>query len=366
MFFVNKNFLILSTTLILMNFYCFAQSSSGVNLKLSLNSFYDNNILKYSTKYIERFKNREDEGRFHINRCDDIINDYSLDISYSRNIIGKFSTIISASIDYNRYSFNTIKNWWQIGFNLQQNLSQKTNVTFSYTHIPDFYVRHYRDADWIQLYGYTSIVFQPFSFSKNEFSLAINNSAIEKLRLRAGFNFARYFHNEHFTEYDCNNFSFQLRGYYELYYNLRVNVGYKYLYSDAIRTEEVNQINSAIEVVDPTYDEHTFIFGADYNLPKIFKRDNSISFLFQYNRRFYKTNIYYEIDPLHAGRNDSEYRIDFKYNIELFKNFSLTPSFVYSFRKSSTSVNENKEYVSNEKDYNQFQAGLIINYKFIF
>ena len=42
-------------------------------IRLTLNTIYDNNILKYSTKYIERFQNREDEGRFNINTYDDLI-----------------------------------------------------------------------------------------------------------------------------------------------------------------------------------------------------------------------------------------------------------------------------------------------------
>ncbi len=41
-------------------------------INLSLSPYYDSNILKYSEKYIERFKNGEDEGRFHINRIDDL------------------------------------------------------------------------------------------------------------------------------------------------------------------------------------------------------------------------------------------------------------------------------------------------------
>ena len=61
-------------------------------INLSLSPYYDSNILKYSEKYIERFKNGEDAGRFHINRIDDLTLGYALGVTYSDEIIGKLKT----------------------------------------------------------------------------------------------------------------------------------------------------------------------------------------------------------------------------------------------------------------------------------
>ena len=52
-------------------------------LTLSIGPYYDSNVLKYSDKYIERFKNREDPGRFHINRIDDLTFGYSAGLTFS-------------------------------------------------------------------------------------------------------------------------------------------------------------------------------------------------------------------------------------------------------------------------------------------
>jgi hypothetical protein len=51
-------------------------------LSLSIKPFYDSNILKYSEKYIQRFKNGEDPGRFHINRIDDLTVGYFCGINF--------------------------------------------------------------------------------------------------------------------------------------------------------------------------------------------------------------------------------------------------------------------------------------------
>ena len=48
------------------------KSSGKFQASVSVNSFYDSNILKYSDKYIQRFENHQDIGRFHINRYDDL------------------------------------------------------------------------------------------------------------------------------------------------------------------------------------------------------------------------------------------------------------------------------------------------------
>ncbi|RPI70427.1 MAG: hypothetical protein EHM47_12130, partial [Ignavibacteriales bacterium] len=57
-------------------------------LSLSIKPYYDSNILKYSEKYIDRFKNREDEGRFHIETIDDLVWGYSIGLTYTDEIIG--------------------------------------------------------------------------------------------------------------------------------------------------------------------------------------------------------------------------------------------------------------------------------------
>jgi hypothetical protein len=95
---------------------------------LSLGTMYDNNILKYSDKYIERFINSEDEGRFHISSYDDIVLPYSIGVSYKNDIIGDLKTIFSAGYNSNAYSYNGIKNWAQYNFHWRQYVAKSTSI----------------------------------------------------------------------------------------------------------------------------------------------------------------------------------------------------------------------------------------------
>jgi hypothetical protein len=331
-------------------------------VKLSFKTVYDNNVLKNSKKYLDRFKNWEDEGRFHINRYDDLITEYAYDFSFSKNLIQKLNSQFSFSIDHNKYSFNTIKNWTLLTFNLQQFILSGTSLSFSYSYIPKFYVRHYRDDDWIELVGYTPQSFQSFSFSKDEFVFSLQNSDINNLRLRVSMGYARYFHNVHFTEYDCDNLSFSGRTYYSLLPNLKLNAGFKYIKSQGNRITVIESKSS----VDPSYNESVFLFGSTYELPKIFKMNNELGFSFQVEKRIYLTKAFYEVDPLHAGRNDSEYRFALNYSLDVLSNLSVIADFIWNRRDSDTSVQENKEFVSNEKDYSQLLFGINVNYKLDF
>ncbi|MBP1683597.1 MAG: hypothetical protein H6Q27_1161, partial [Ignavibacteriaceae bacterium] len=123
-------------------------------LSLSIKPYYDSNILKYSEKYIERFKNLEDEGRFHIETTDDLVWGYSIGLTYTDEIIGSLKTILGAGYDSDAYTYNSIKTWLTYNVFLRQYITASTSVSASYSYLPSFYVRHFRDEDWVKYYGY--------------------------------------------------------------------------------------------------------------------------------------------------------------------------------------------------------------------
>jgi hypothetical protein len=319
--------------------------------------------LKYSDKYIERFKNLEDEGRFHINRIDDITIGYSFGVSFTDKFIGNLRTIIGAGFDSDAYSYNSIKSWFTYDVFFRQYITSSTSFLISYSYIPGFYVRHFRDEDWVKYYGYTPITFQPYEFSKDDFSFWLQHSFSWKTtRARAYFSYMRYFLNSSNTEYDSNDFLYGLRIYQSLSDNLDINIGYYYITSDAKGYDEPGESRESSDDSDATNYEHVYLAGFDLQLPKIFSLKNEISIDAQYQRAFYTTNHFLELDPLHAGRYDYNYRVFVNYNWDLFRNFSITAFYQWMGRESSTSAEANREYVSDEKDYTQYRVGLRFNY----
>jgi len=69
-------------------------------------SSYDNNILKYSEKYLDRFMNNEDEGRFHIDTYDDFVLNPSFQATYTTKIFGKLNSKINVSLNSKLYTVN--------------------------------------------------------------------------------------------------------------------------------------------------------------------------------------------------------------------------------------------------------------------
>jgi hypothetical protein len=90
--------------------------------------------------------------------------------------------------------------------------------------------------------------------------------------------------------------------------------------------------------------------------------NNDISLDFQYQRTFFTTDNYVELDPLHVGRYDYNYRVIVNYNLSLINNLSTTIFYNWYLREASSPSDYNKEYISDEKDYTQYRIGINFNY----
>ena len=216
-------------------------------------------------------------------------------------------------------------------------------------------MRHYRDEDWINVYGYTSETFQPFEFAKDNFAFWLQKSFLKSTRIRVYYNYMRYFHNEHFTEYDSENSLLGFRFYQSLNKKLNLNFGYNFIISetDVIKDE-----------TDASYEEDIFTLGLEYKLPKLFGKSNQFNIGTQYSHRYYQTDNNPILDPVHSGREDSNYRLSLDYNIRMHKSLNLTGIFNWYERKSTSTMKENEITLADEKNYKQYQTGLKITYIF--
>ncbi len=334
--------------------------------EFSLETTYDDNILKYSQKYLDRFLNNEDEGRFHIKTYDDIILNPSLSLGTSFNIFKKRSTDISFKYSYNAYMVNDIKNWSMIYAGVEQNLTKRASFKFFYTYIPDFYVRHFRDEDWKNVYGYTPETFVPFSFAKNNYGFWIQNTFLKSTRIRFYFYYGQYFHNVHFTEYDCDNFSYRVQVFQKINKKLRFDFSWEFMTSDAKGYDQPGETKGTSDDADATNEGDEFNLGLNWKLPDIKKHDNDLDFNISFAKRYYTTDHYVEEDPEHAGRVDTNFDFNVRYRFKLNKSMNLSAYYQWHLRDSGTTSDYNREYVSNEKDYKQGQVGLEFAWKFKF
>ena len=319
---------------------------------VGMSSVYDNNILKYSDKYLGRFDGREDPGRFHINSRDDLILVSSIRTSATLNLIGSLNTTGAVDVRRRTYTHNPIKDWSTYGVSLRQDFAKKVAAQVGYIYTPGFYVRHYRADSWVKEYGYTPVTFQSFDFKKDEVGGWLQYSLFSATRLRARFAYMRYFYNEHFTEYDCRNTLVGFDVYQTLHKNVKVNGSF----------EVVHSREGGNAVKDPSSDENSYGLGVDFQLPKIFDRANGFGIEGEYVRRFYRSAIPLEIDQEHAGREDYEYLVSATYSFGLLDNLELALSYAWRERDTETRATQNSADLSAEKDYRQYQIGLELKY----
>ena len=365
----NRVFLILLTLLFVAVNPSIAQKSKKKKSKLwsmefRLASTYDSNILKYSDKYLQRFMNYEDEGRFTIKTYDDISLSPGMSISTTRKIFGKNNTKFSGKLYQNLYLNNNIKNWSTFGLIVQQYLPKKIWIKIAYNHIPEFYVRNFRDDDWVEVFGYIPQTFKPYSFSKDNYSLSIQKSFFKATWVNLSFQLNEYFHNRHYIEYDSKNLLYGLKITQPITKTFRLSAGYQYTSSVAKGFDEEGETIETSDDGDASYVEDRFTLGLRWTLPKIFKKSNYLTVESRFQNLYYSTDNYLENDPIHAGRVDKNIRVYLNYNVRMNKAFRITAFYNSLYRDSTTEAVQNEQYLSDEKDYKQYQTGLRITYNF--
>ncbi|HPI85942.1 MAG TPA: hypothetical protein PLR01_06180 [Bacteroidales bacterium] len=334
--------------------------------EIKFGSMYDDNILKYSGKYIDRFINRQDSGRFHIKTYDDIVFITAADLSATYRIFKDLKTRINGSIYSNMYATNGVKNWYYFTLGLTQNVTKKASFRVSYSHIPRFYVRHFRDADRVEIYGYTPETFVPFSFAKDNYGFWFQNTFLKSTRVRLSFDLARYFHNKHYTEYDCNSYIFGISVSQPLHKKVKIEAAYEFEHSDAKGYDEPGETRETADDADATYNEYAFALGLNWELPKIRKKTHEIDLNATYQNRVYFSEHFLEEDPEHTGRVDDVVLVTANYNLQVSKSFTLGAFYKFFMRNSNSSSEINSEYLSEEKDYRQDQVGLQVVYNLKF
>ena len=103
------------------------KKSPKLEMVFGLASTYDNNILKYSNKYLERFMNNEDQGRFHIKTYDDVIINPSLSTSYTFKVFGKLKSKVNLDVSSKNYVVNNIKTFNSFTLGFRQYLTKKAS-----------------------------------------------------------------------------------------------------------------------------------------------------------------------------------------------------------------------------------------------
>jgi hypothetical protein len=335
-------------------------------LKVGLSSFYDDNILKYSDKYLTRFMNNEDFGRFHIDTYDDVVIKPSLQLAGTYRIFKKKRTRFNFSTNYNAYVINEVKNWAFYSAGIQQSFAKRAIARFAYTYIPEFYVRHFRDQDLVRVYGYTPETFVPFSFSKDNYAFWVQNTFLKNTRIRLTFDYMIYYHNKYYTEYDCKNYKYGIFMGQPLNKKVNLQFGFAYTQSNPKGYDEPFETKESSDDADASFESDDYSLELSWQLPDFKKRKHNLNAGIGYSNRYYTTEKSAIEDAEHSGRVDDVLGLSAPYSVGLSKSFDLSLFYNFNLRDSWTTSDINSNYVSNEKDYLQNQVGFQLIYSLKF
>ena len=333
-----------------------------IKFKYELMASYDNNILNYSDKYIDYFKQGKQEGRFDLETIDDIIFKNALSVSIKKDFIKNLTTELTGQISRRGYITNPQKSWFYGNIGLSQELSNKLKIKVAYSVIPNFYVRNYRDED-IKYSFYTDDVYVPFEFAKENYYTWIYYDVFSKTKLGLNLSYQRYFYNKHFTEYDQNKYLIGLKVSHSYNKEIKLSLGVNVLSSNAKAYDQDFETANTSDDADASYDGANIGLGIDWRLPKLFKHKNSIDFAFKYNRNFFNTSSTPTKDVLHSGRVDNILVGGASYEFEYDKSISFLLNYHFYHRNAMSVNSANENYISEEKDYNKHRVGLGIIYK---
>jgi len=336
------------------------------DIDLEMRCFYDDNILKNSEKYLERFKNREDEGRFHINTYDDLVLRTSASFTARYRLYKNLPARLAVGYTRNTYTVNNINTWDIFSFEFQQFYSRKGRVNFSYSYIPDFYIRHYRDDDYVRYVGFVPEAFKPMSFSKANFSLYGQHTYFKNTGVRLTLDYSKYYYNQYYIEYDSDDFGISFRVFQPFLKNrLQTNAGYFYTRSFARGYDEPHETLATSDEGDASFYDNRIYASAKWNLPALWKmKDHSITINGSLAHRKFTSLKFIEVDPLHTGRVDQNIRFSTIYEFKVSKSIVANIFYNYLKRNAGSKSPINDEFISLEKDYSQNQIGFAVKYNY--
>lgn len=337
--------------------------SKNMSLDFSLGTTYDDNILRNSEKYLTRFLNNEDQGRFLIESNEGLFIRGSVRASYNLRLLKNRRSLLFGSFLTNSYLNNRVKNWSQYNIRFQQSLANRTSFRVSFSYIPNFYVRHFRDADLVALNGFNSQAFAPFEFAKKDYGFWVRKKFAKNTQIRLSATKSHLLHNEHYTEYDAENLALGLRVTQPITKNLRLGVGYQNTNSEAKAFDEVGETKATSDEGDASYKEHRINIGLKIKLPKFFKLKNDIDINGRFVKRNFTSTKPISINPLHVNRIDTNTALTLNYNLRINRDTRLRLFYTRNIRDSHNSGGTAfDEMISREKDFQQTQIGFRLAY----
>jgi hypothetical protein len=309
-----------------------AKPKFPVNVRVTYSTTYDDNILKYSARDLQRFETNTELTPSEITTTDDWVNSFGLrvyaDLDISKKI--KFRPYYSAKV--NLYAVNPVNNYQSHYFLGRFSYRYRYYLFLQYFYMPGYYLRIYRDRDTNEFHSCRFDMYQPAV----RFRYRLSPYEIEG---EGGREYIYY--NKFFTEYDTEAYFLGVNGTYSGIQDLTLSLGYRFKSADNIGFSQNSLLPSTdplsdAEYGDGTYEEDQYSFDISYLLPIEFYWDWKVNFSFSRSIRYYQSTQSLSQDPFHVGRKDRRDKWNPSLVVSPLQILDLEFSFIYDLRRTAS------------------------------
>lgn len=303
-----------------------------INVRVTYSTTYDDNILKYSARDLERFRTDTELTPSEITTTDDWVNSLGLRVYADFDISKKIRFRPYYSAKANLYAVNPINNYQTHYFLGRFSYRYRYYLFLQYFYMPGYYLRIYRDRDTNEFHSCRFDLYQPAL----RFRYRLPPYEIEG---EAGREFIYY--NRFFTEYDTEAFFLGINGTYSGIQDVTLSLGYRFKSADNVGFSQTSLLPSSdplsdAEYGDGTYEEDQYSFDVSYLLPIDFYWDWKVNFAFSRSIRCYQSEQSFYQDPFHAGRKDRRDKINPSLIVSPLQILDLEFSFLYDLRRTDS------------------------------
>lgn len=344
---------LLTLFLITFGFNLFAGSTS---LDYDLSFYYDSNILRLSAEEKDNFMAGTNPEKYDINSIDSYCLGNRVEFSF-KSYINRHTHIDKFIFKSKNYLNNSIKDNIYLGFKAKQYLSSGFNFFGSYYYFTDIYLDQFNSI--IE----PATIYRDFSYSKDVIGSGLEIDLMQGLQIGADVTYEMQFYNKYFKYYDCDEmrYRFWLEPSYGEYWT---KFRYDYTISDAYDREQVSTKHNIpiYKIPDGSYESDTYKFYLDFPLI-IFTSSKGLElrYEFEYEHRFYRSDLDEENDPLHFGREDKCYNHHLQLDLSLYNFLIFNVFYEYDSRNSHAPA---QELVSKEKDFKKYLYGVMLKLDF--
>ena len=318
------------------------------SLRFEVTSNYDDNILRYSERDIDRFIDRTEISPSKISTNDDWKNDARLKFYFDGPKVLRKPIKFRYFFKYSSYLRNSFKNYLNHSVYISQEVGKIVDVELMYFNMPGYYLREYNDKDINEYHS--------CDFDDERIRLGFSVKPIKQTVIGLQFEFETLYYNKYFTEYDSESRFLNLYVTQKIGKDFTVTGNYGFMKSDNVGYIPIvaSLVNPGVEedseYGDSSYDEDIYEISLRYRLRSESKKNTDFSLQYKLRNRFYTTDNSLESDPFHAGREDNRHRITFEIDRELSKSVDAGIIYVREWRKVESlnqTVKDIKEFTQN-------------------